>query len=412
MNKHEEEAFGKLLGASGPDASLPPGFEERLFSRMKAAMRVQTAKPAACRSSRPIQWWLWRAVPTAALLVAVVIAGWWMLGGGVSAATADFAEVLRRVRQANSVAFDQLLFAPTFPEVKVRIKMLSPGKTRVTRSDGSVQVLDHRANMVLTLIPATKTARLIPLPHGSAEDDPLDRLKNADVSACRLVGREKLGSREVLLYQVTLQDGSMRVWVDPQDELPVRIEVKGQGVKGEEVVSVLENFSWNLSITDSEFALQVPPGYTLEDYTRSPSEQSLVGLLRTCAQLGSGAFPPSLDSRMVLRLVLHAEPGAVVSGPGNDAVTPAVTYGSSDDDQAREIYRGCLRGLAFIEQVRAVGQWQYSGDGVQLGDASVIVCWWQPTGSASCRAVYGDLQVRDVPADRLLESTPTRPIGG
>jgi hypothetical protein len=409
MNKHDEEAFGKLLGASGPDTSLPPGFEERLFSRMKAAMRVQAAKPAASRFSRPIRWWLWRTVPIAALAVAMVIAGWWMLGGGVSSATADFAEVLRRVRQANTVVFDQILLAPASPETRLHVQMSSPGSTRVTRPDGRIQVMDHRVNMGLTLIPATKTARLIPLSSGSVDDDPLDRLKNADVSGGRLVGREKLGSRETLLYQVTLQDGSMRVWVDPQDELPVRIEVKRQGAEEGEVVTVLENFSWNLSIPDSEFALQAPPGYTLEDYTRSPSEESLVGLLRICAQLGGRSFPSGMDSQTILRLVLHTEGTAVVPETGHGVAIPTVTHGKIDDDQARKTYRDCLRGLAFIEQVRAAGQWQYTGAGVKLGDASAIVCWWRPTGSASCRAVYGDLQIRDVPADRLRQSTATPP---
>jgi hypothetical protein len=44
---------------------------------------------------------------------------------------------------------------------------------------------------------------------------------------------------------------------------------------------------------------------------------------------------------------------------------------------------------------------QYVGEGVRLGDADSVVFWYQTPGSATCRAVYGDLTVKDVAPEDL-----------
>ncbi|GAH40593.1 unnamed protein product, partial [marine sediment metagenome] len=180
-------------------------------------------------------------------------------------------------------------------------------------------------------------------------------------------------------------------------QLPIRIEIRSRIQDGQEAVTIVENLSWNEPIPDSLFSLDVPPGYTLVRPQGDASESSLIDLLRICAQMAHGSFPARLDAEAVLELVLESyrDSGAhqVLTG-----VIPAIT---DIDDQAKETYRTCLRGLAFVDQVRKNGSWQYVGKGVALGDATAEVCWWRLPGSASFRVVYGDLRVKDVTPERL-----------
>jgi hypothetical protein len=49
------------------------------------------------------------------------------------------------------------------------------------------------------------------------------------------------------------------------------------------------------------------------------------------------------------------------------------------------------------------GGFGYRSEGVMLGDADKIIFWYRPEGATKYRALYGDLHVSDVTADRLPE---------
>jgi hypothetical protein len=188
------------------------------------------------------------------------------------------------------------------------------------------------------------------------------------------------------------------------------MEVRSRTKAGEEVVVKMSNFRWNEPVSDSLFAMDVPPGYTLEQPQKEGSEKTLVDLLRICGQMSHGRFPQRLDATSVLDLFIKNDPerNAIRQQmPGDD--TPSYTY---MDEKAKEMYRTCLRGLAFIDLAAENGTWQYRGQGVTLGDGAAPVCWWQTPGSATYRVIYGDLQVRDVEPARLparqSDSDPAR----
>ena len=391
----DEQAFRQLVRSVVPDTTPPPGCEERLRLRLKA--RILAGAPTRRAGEHRRHSWgrgLRFASAGAAMVIAAIVI-WWLAGGGVRTASADFAEMLRRVRQANTVAYDQILRVPGQPETEVRILMARSGRARVTASDGKVAVFDLVQRKLLRLLPDTKTAVLRPLALGSAHYDPLDDLRRAKVSAGRFVGRETLDNQEAVVYQVVAPQGRMRVWVDPDEELPIRIEVRSRVANALESLTILKNFNWNRPIPDSKFSLDVPPGYTLAP---PPPEASLIRLLRICARMNDGSFPARLDARTVFESVLRNGQPADNSYGAHTGVTPIITDG---DDRTKETYKACLHGLAFVEQVNENGTWQYVGQGVRLGDGAARVCWWKPPGTASFRMVYGDLQVRNVTAERL-----------
>ena len=395
--QHDEGAFRELLQSVSIDTSPPPGCEERLRERLIARIRSRESGSAERGRASGRRVWIFSAASAAAATLIAVFVMWLLVGGGVGTAEADFAEMLRRVRQASTVAYDTILRVPGQAEITVRVLMAYPSRARVVWPNGKTSIFNHAQRTCLTLKPATKKATLMRMDAGNEYSDPLADLRQAELSTGRFVARETLDGREVDVYEVPQTQGVMKVSVDSRSQLPARIEVTTRTRGGEDVLTILTNFAWDQPISDSLFSLAVPAGYTLVDTYRSPSERSLIELLRACAQMGHGTFPPALDAHTVLSLVLKRY-GQHSDDPMYTSVTPTVI---DIDDEAKGIYRACLRGLAFVEQVSRNGSWRYVGRGVELGNASAEVCWWKPAGSASFRAVYGDLQIRDVAAEDL-----------
>lgn len=396
--KKDEEAFRRLLQFAGPDTTPRPGFQQALLERILERARALENNPSfTLRPRRPI--WIARIVSMAAAVLLVSMACWWLLGGRVGVASADFSEMLRRIRQATTAAYEQVLRLPGQPEVKVQVQIAYPGRIRTTWPEGKVQIFDLAKHTCMGLSPATRKATQVRIPVSAGYEDPLENLRRTDVSAGRLEGRGKCDGRDAVVYRIDQAEGVMRVWVAPEDELPLRIEFKVRGEDGQEAVTVLEHFRWNQPIPDSEFSLAVPPGYTLAIPESNPTEQSLIDLLRTCADLNGGVFPAKLTSLVVHDLVLKSPRGSAYLSDSRAAV--AITHTDDGDDEVKEAYRSCLGGLAFVEQVAENGSWRYFGEGVRFGDSTAPVCLWNLPGSSSFRVVYGDLAVKDVPPDRL-----------
>jgi hypothetical protein len=65
--------------------------------------------------------------------------------------------------------------------------------------------------------------------------------------------------------------------------------------------------------------------------------------------------------------------------------------------EATQMYRGIM----FMTQLPAESNWRYAGENVKYGDAQTPIFWYQPSGSATYRVIYGDLSVRDVAPENL-----------
>lgn len=383
-----------MLRSVGPDTTPSPGFEERLLERVLANAQAQQRATRQNEVRSRKRTWVIRIAPAVAAAVLIAISGWWLLVGSIAEASADFAEMLERIRQASTVAFDSCFSIPGEPETKVQVLMAFPGRSRVTWPDGRIHIIDATNGKMLALGPLTKKATLWNSSVETTYGEPLEQLRRAGKSDGRFVGKETWNNQEIVVYQVDCTQGSMRVWVDPREELPVRIESR-LSRDSQQAIVVMDNFRWNLSISDSLFSLTAPAGYVLERPEIKPSEESLIELLRACAQMSNGSFPANLDAVAVLDLVLKSHPEQVYHRTVNAEDKTATDM----DNQTKETYRTCLCGLAFIKRISENGSWRYAGGDVKPGDETAIVCWWKLPGSATYRAVYGDLKVRDVAAD-------------
>jgi len=58
------------------------------------------------------------------------------------------------------------------------------------------------------------------------------------------------------------------------------------------------------------------------------------------------------------------------------------------------------RGMVFMGGMPA-GAWRYAGQNVRFGDPAAPIFWYQPAGSPTCRVIYADLHVANVPPQNL-----------
>lgn len=366
-----------------------PEWEELLLLRLEK--RIDELYGKDRQAAAPQRRRRWLVVASAASILPLGLTLVFVLSVGVKPATADFAGMLKRLSQAATVLYDLRVCATGEPEETARVSMSLEGRTRVAWSDGRVHVISLVDQQGLALSPNRLRATKWRVAADASYDDPLQSLKRTEAAAGQSLGSEVLNHLKVDVYRVRLPDKSMKVWVDRKLELPVRIEVRAAMSGGREMLTVMENFAWDLPLAPEIFSLGVPPGYKLEQPQAEPSEEALLQMLRICAQRADGRFPEKPAAKTV----------ALLLGGKADQSSDAAHVMVHMDDQTRELYRTCLRGLAFVEQMTEEGEWVYIGGGVRLGDAQSPVCWWKTPDATRYRLVYGDLRVEEVLPEHL-----------
>lgn len=379
--------FGNLLKASKPDVTPDGVFKDKLREQVLGQLPAQETRWArqAGRRSLTIRF------AAAAAMIVVAATGWMFLGGSTSTASASFAQMLQRVRRAVTVTYDATYSLAQPPDNRAHVLMAAPRRVRVEWSSGRIQITDNNKKMILAIYPDRKKAVLSPVFSTAAQSgEPLLNLQQLGDSAGQLIGKEKINGREVEVYEARINQQVMRVWVDVQDQLPARVEVRLSGQSSQAPTMALDHFQWNVPIADSLFSVEAPPGYALEGPADTPPEQLLATLLKVSAQDSSGVFPPKLDPQTLFEIIKK--------NTQSSSLDSATVRTSSEDQQ--KLFRTCAWGLNFVQQMQANGSWRYFG-GARLGDAQAVVCWWKSPSAAAYKVMYGDLKTKEVSPDQL-----------
>jgi outer membrane lipoprotein-sorting protein len=215
------------------------------------------------------------SLAAAVTLAAIVGGSLWFAGGETAYA---FADVIEKIQKAESVVFNNRQRIGDQKEMDFiwymqgdRIRMELPGLL--------VLIGDLKQRRSLQLDLTRKTAR----PHELHKDaargfmNPVQQLRQLTPKDAKRTGREKLNGRDVDVYRVEKIDlfgakgkGEMKIWVNPETMLPVRIELKMHTRLGAKPTDpfdtffTLENFSWNERLDASLFDLEVPKGFRIE----------------------------------------------------------------------------------------------------------------------------------------------------
>jgi outer membrane lipoprotein-sorting protein len=306
--------------------------------------------------------------------------------------------MLKRVRQATTVTYDVTYTNSQPQKTHAHVLMAVPKRIRTEWQSGEVQIHDYEKRRILALYPSDRKAVLVPVISNARPNvEALLCLQQMGDSAGQLITRERMNGRQVEIYEATLNQQVMRIWVDVKEQLPARVEVRSLGQSSQAPTMIFDHFQWNVQIADSKFSLEAPSGYALEGPADMPPEQLLAVLLKTSTAYSNGVFPGKLDTQVVLEILQRDAPASFV---GSASFRPGSV-------EQRKLFRTCLWGLDFIEEMQSNGSWRYFG-GAKLGDDRAVVCWWRPPGTTMYKVMFGDLKAKEVPLDQLPQPS-TRP---
>ncbi len=208
----------------------------------------------------------------AAVVVALTALFVWMNLRG-SRRSVVFADVVTNLQAVQSLSVDAILRRPESPEVRFHSDAAG-ARYRKTSSDGLIQIADGSQGKMLVLHPEGKTARIRSYEVAAKETRPVDfllgRVESWRDQAVEDMGEKHLDGRLVVGFRARTADEAQRerqidVWVDPETQLPVRIEMHYQD---DGVSLVIHNFAWNPALDESLFSLDPPEGYELTGGSR------------------------------------------------------------------------------------------------------------------------------------------------
>jgi len=262
--------------------------EEVLGEVVKAFEKSKSKKTSAIEQN------IWRIImksrmtklAAAAVIIVAVILGL-TITGGPDMASVTWAEVIEKVEQIPALSFDMTTEISYTENEKLSLQSVNYvagdyGTKSSIYMNGELFVLKYRLpnkKLAYQIRPKDKTYFRFDLSDELAAkvkeqdpDDPRTWLKMILSGDYTELGRDNINGVAVEGIEssnpeiVGSNERVMRLWVDVETNLPVRIEVEGEGMEGGQMRPhkfVMENFQWNVELDESVFEPNIP-----EDYKR------------------------------------------------------------------------------------------------------------------------------------------------
>ena len=371
-------------------SDVPADVRTRLGRRLTAFGRQLASADAARSRHAFLPRWA-KAVPVAAALVLLAVAvAHWFGPSGVA-----LADVLDHVRTARVISFDESVELSNGMSVTAQVLAHESGRCRITMPEqGMVMIMDPLQGKALSLVPAQKVAVSVSTPPPGVDQLPggdqsaagfIDSLRKLREGAEEHLGRRDINGQSAVGFRVAQGPFVWEIWAHHETGFPVRVEFEmrrmGHGV--------MENFRFDPDADESLFSLTPPDGYTLQEMKMDSSvatEQDLVTGLRFVTRVSGGRFPSAFAAEDIQTIMAERPADRPSAAPKEPDLQEVASFS---------------RAFIFVAQLNPENDWHYAGEGAMLGDAERPVCWWRPDGADSYRVIYGDLSIRDVPADEL-----------
>jgi outer membrane lipoprotein-sorting protein len=359
-------------------------------------------------------------IAAAAVVAVAVIVGSQFLGG-----TVTFAQVIEPILNARTVVLDYVIGeGPDALEMhdivigsRIRrtmsnmdmTKILDPRVRSTLSNMDMTMILDLEDARMLTLVSlgVTKIASYIDIQGTGLEGtrsvldfvrNVVSRVKDNPDADIQDLGEKEINGQKAVGFYVKGLNVDLTIWANKKTSLPIRIEF----TEGK-TSTVIKNIEFDVPLEESLVSMEVPAGYTLKDNfihiqvtapdnlpeeqldLSNATEEDLVESLRIWAEIIlDGAFPDAIGTD-------HFMKQAYVLG------YKLASLGLPDSGEMEQFPKGMI----FLQEFEFGGKWGYAGKGVKLGDADKIILWYQPQGSNTYRAIYGDLRVAEVAEEDL-----------
>ena len=385
----ELEESKQALAAVTPSPKLTasPRFTE---NAMKRIMELETTSPQiqSSSNSRPSNR-LWQYALGAAAMIAIVLT--FTFAGGP---TVGFAQVVGKLATARAFSFTALTTIDKVGEMKMNFFFMEPGKMRMEMGRAMTTIWDSSQHKGLLLNHDRKDYVEMDLSDPSAnaaaasQMNQVEMLRNLVNTAGEPTEVRQENGRKLQGYRAKMGQVTYLIWADAKSGDIVKAEYEmSEPVAGK---GVLSDFKFDAHPDETLFDVRPPNGYKAmlpsAVPVSMPSEEGFLKFLRMYAtEFGENSFPPSLNQMEIMKKIM-GDKGELGKLPKEQLFT--------------KIYDR-ISGLSFPQLFVQTNDFHYQGSGVTLGTAATPICWYKPTGSTTYRVIYGDLTVKDVPADQI-----------
>jgi hypothetical protein len=229
----------------------------------------------------------------AAVIIVAMILGL-TLTSGPDIASVSWGEVIERVEQIPTLTFDMTteISYPGNKKLSIQSENYVAGDYGTKSSlymNGEVFVVKYRLpnkNLAYIIRPKDKIYMRIDLSDeqaakGQDPDDPRTWLKMILSGDYTELGRDNINEAAVEGIECNRpemtgdENGIMRLWVEVETNLPVRIELEKLGMEAGQMRPhkfVMENFEWDVELDESVLEPNIPNDYKLREEQKSPQQ--------------------------------------------------------------------------------------------------------------------------------------------
>jgi outer membrane lipoprotein-sorting protein len=369
--------------------------------------RPRLAAPGAAGRSSRTGWWRLGLAATVGLATALAF----MIVPGIGGrdGNAAFAAMLEKVREMKSVRYRVTVNGVDGDAPEDVISFVVTETTGGARCETGSRVTIFSGVGLLILDTKAKTAVTVSAeedgPPRAKRPDLLAQFREADGGLGEPVEDKQVGPVAARGYRVSKkkrrddgEPGSMRVYVDPATELPVRVEQEvrlSDDDKGQRAASVLSDFEWGVEVDPQLVSPDTPAGYRHEKLDIIPARapisppEAIAAGLRFYAERMKASLPDTLDgfeaTRALDQTIYKQDKKAMVADVPTMLTRVHELVGP---------WLGLMGARDALEKQNI--KVHYLGKGLKAGDATQIVAWWKAEKAGRAIAIYGDFSVREI----------------
>ena len=212
-------------------------------------------------------------------------------------------------------------------------------------------------------------------------------------------------SRDPNIAEGMLGNAVGRIWVDTENELPVKIEIEAFSEDGQKKLMdmTMDRFQWDIEIPESEFALNLPDDYELlAEVDLAAGLKNIVEGLGLFAEFSGGTYPSEMSP---MKVVQELQAAMIANWGGTPDSEP------SQEDLQKLV--GLQMGATMFAGLKKEGKDPaYYGDMVTAEfPHAVLMRWKTDDDDGNYNVILGDLTTKIVTPEELekLESAPLNP---
>jgi len=184
----------------------------------------------------------------------------------------------------------------------------------------------------------------------------------------------------------------VRLWVDQDRQLPIRIEATGSSENGQASMEmVIDNFQWDIEIEPAALEPVIPDDFELLAQAKWESGnegEEIIDILRLFVEFVDGKYPTSLKTMTVANAIAPALKKKFPQKPGKEIIA--------------RLMKIDMVGMMYTALEKNGKDPAYYGDRVSADQPGAVLFRWRQD-NVKYKVVFGDLSVREVTAEELAE---------